>query len=62
MKTMTMAEKGQRWLRLGRTARVMAVVDGWVMYRFPQAAPHCMWWRYFEENFRIDLDWKGKKK
>ena len=58
----TIVCKGQRWSRLGRTARVMAVLEGWVVYRFPFATPHCSWHRDFESNFTLDSEQKGKKK
>ena len=42
-----------RWHRPGdpSIARVMAVGDGWVMYRFKSAGPRSLYWRDFVKQF-----------
>jgi hypothetical protein len=47
---MTVA-KGQTWRRMGATARVMVVVEGYVVYRFKGAMPGLMHWKAFEREF-----------
>lgn len=47
---MTVA-KGQFWDRQGQTARVMVVVEGWVVFRFKGAMPGLMHWKQFEREF-----------
>ena len=47
------AKRGQTWLRLDRTARVMAVTEGYVVYRFKGSMAHVMHWRDFERNFTL---------
>lgn len=42
---------GQHWCRLGRTARVLGVLEGYVVFRFKRATPGVMHWRDFESNF-----------
>ncbi len=49
----TVVRKGQRWQRLGREARVVGVLEGYVIYRFFGASMHCTWWRDFESNFSL---------
>lgn len=45
---------GQKWRIPGRgkyTFRVMGVVDGWVMARYPGCAPFIEHWRFFELHY-----------
>lgn len=49
----------QVWVRLGRPARVMAVIERYVVYRFKGAAVSTMYWRDFENNFVLQLDQQG---
>ena len=42
-----------RWCLPGspRIARVLAIGDGWVMYRFKNAMPDVLYWRDFVKKF-----------
>ena len=43
-----------RWTLPGspRIVRVMAVAEGWVMYRFKNAMPCVLFWKDFVKKFR----------
>jgi len=47
----TVVKPGQRWRRFDRTARVLGVLEGYVVYRFKGAGVGVMYWRDFEQNF-----------
>lgn len=42
---------GQRWRCGPIVVKVLAVADGWVMYRSRRCHPSCLWWRDFETKF-----------
>lgn len=43
---------GQRWTRFGRECRVMAVIEGYVVFRFKRALPGICHRRVFEREYR----------
>ena len=47
----TRAAAKQIWRRFGRDARVLAVLEGYVVFRFKGAPVHAMHWKAFEKNF-----------
>lgn len=44
-----------RWLLPGSTriARVMAIGEGWVMYRFKNSMPGVLFWKDFVKKFAL---------
>lgn len=51
--TKTTCSRGQRWTRCGRVARVLAVLDGYVVFRFPRAPVAAMHHSDFQRNFQL---------
>lgn len=48
----TSVRAAQRWTRYGRTCRVLTVIEGYVVFRFPRAMPGVCHWRDFERQFK----------
>jgi hypothetical protein len=61
VKPSTIVCSGQRWTRFGRECRVMAVIEGYVVFRFKRAMPGICHWRDFEREYRPCEESKERK-